>query len=219
VEKHQTYFNFLDALKEGCPLCCSVRKSIRKAMDDFLYENVTDAVLQEEIRRGRGFCNRHAWQLRKFGDGAGQAIIYDYLLNQSLNELDAGAFREFIRKEKDGKPGCLFCKQEREAGSRYLSVFWDSFAEPEFRAAYKNSAGLCLPHLSDVLAAGRPSGPAEELVSLEKEKLGALARELHEFLRKHDYRFSGEGFREEGDSWVRAIEKFIGQEGLYHKGA
>jgi hypothetical protein len=36
-----------------------------------------------------------------------------------------------------------------------------------------------------------------------------------EFHRKHDYRFSKEKFGKEGDSWIRAIEKMIGKEGVF----
>ena len=34
-------------------------------------------------------------------------------------------------------------------------------------------------------------------------------------MRKHDYRFSKEGYKKEGDSWERAIEKLIGKEGVF----
>ena len=225
MEKHQTYFNFLEALKEGCPVCFVVKKTVHKAMDDYLYESVNDPILRDEIRAARGFCNRHAWQLQKFGNGSGQAIIYEDLLSHGLEQfklVDAMASVQELAKRlnarKTAKAICLFCKQERDVEARYLSIFWESFAEPEFSMAYKSSAGLCLPHLSQVLGKCRKTGLVKELVDFESGKLAGLIAELREFIRKHDYRFSKEGFQKEGDSWIRAIEKFVGKEGLYQKG-
>jgi len=225
VEKHQTYFNFLEALKDGCPVCYVVKRIVHKAMDDFLYESVNDPILRDEIMEVRGFCNRHAWQLQKCGGGSGQASIYEDLLNFGLEQfkrmdamISAQKLAKILNAKKTGKAICLFCKQERDVEARYLSVFWESFAESEFKTVYKNSAGLCLPHLSQVLGKSHKAGLVKELVDFESQKLKELIEELREFIRKHDYRFSKEGFRKEGDSWIRAIEKFVGKEGVYQKG-
>jgi hypothetical protein len=42
----------------------------------------------------------------------------------------------------------------------------------------------------------------------------ALDEELREFIRKHDYRFTGEGMGTEGTSWIRAIEMVAGKQGI-----
>ena len=42
----------------------------------------------------------------------------------------------------------------------------------------------------------------------------SLLAELSEFIRKHDYRFTGEGMGEEGTSWIRAIEMVAGKWGI-----
>lgn len=89
--KHTTYFNLLEALREGCPVCFLVKKAKHKFMDDFLYESVNDPGIRQEIKASQEFCNRHAWQLQKFGDGFGQAIVYSDLMNivlKQLNETD-----------------------------------------------------------------------------------------------------------------------------------
>jgi hypothetical protein len=48
-----------------------------------------------------------------------------------------------------------------------------------------------------------------------KEKLAmiaALDAELVELIRKYDYRFTAEGFGEEGNAWKRAIPKVSGEQ-------
>jgi len=221
--KHTAYFNLLDAFKEsGCAICTLIKKSLHKSMDDFLYEQVNDLGVRKEIKESFGFCNRHAWQLQKFGDGFGQAIVYSDLMNivlKQLKEIDkAGSFKELLKRINPVAAAggiCIFCKQQKDTEERYISVFWESFDDPEFNSHYKNSFGLCLPHLALALNKYRNKRLAKELIDIEIGKIFALIAELKEFMRKHDYRFSKEKFGKEGDSWIRTIEKFIGKEGLF----
>jgi hypothetical protein len=224
--KHTTYFNLLEALKEGCPICFLVKKTTHKFMDDFLYESVNDPGVRQEIKASQGFCNLHAWQLQKFGDGFGQAIVYSDLMNAVLKELEeineSISVKELLKRINLGtatRQICIFCKQEKDAEERYISVFWESFDDPEFNFHYKDSFGLCLPHLALALKKYRNKRLAKELINIETGKISGLIAELKEFMRKHDYRFSKEKFGKEGDSWIRTIEKFIGKEGVYQKGA
>jgi hypothetical protein len=225
--KHTPYFNLLDALKEnGCPICFLVNKTTHKFMDDFLYESVNDPGVREDIKASMGFCNRHAWQLQKFGDGFGQAIVYNDLIKtvlEKLKEIDTDvSIKDLLKKLDSTKPPkkiCMFCKGEKDVEERYISVFWESFDDPEFSFQYKSSFGLCLSHISSVLKKCKSAQPGKDLFAIETEKLSGLIEELKEFMRKHDYRFSKEKFGKEGDSWIRAIEKFIGKEGIYQKGA
>jgi len=220
--KHTTYFNLLEALKEGCPLCFIVKKSTHKFMDDFLYERVNDSGIRKDIKASWGFCNRHAWQLQKFGDGFGQAIVYSDLMNmvlKQLKELEASiSIKELLKKIDSGratKKICMFCRQERDVEERYVSEFWENFDDPEFSFHYKNSFGLCLPHLTFALKKCRNVKLSKELIAIETPKFSDLIAEMKEFMRKHDYRFSKEKFGKESDSWIRTIEKLIGKESVF----
>ncbi len=217
--KHTTYFKLLEALKEGCPICFLMNAATHKLMDSFLHENVNDAGLRQEIKNARGFCNRHAWQLRKFGDVFGQAIVYSDLMDSAGKELEV-IKNLASHKKRPKKTGpreiCMFCKQEKNVEERYIPVFWENFNDndAEFSSHYKNSFGLCLPHLNTALAKCKDSESAEKLIDIEKEKISGLITELKEFIRKHDYRFSKERFGSESNSLIRTIEKFIGKKGV-----
>jgi len=221
MEKHMVYFNLLDALKEGCPICFLVKKGAHKFMDDFLYEGISDLATKEQIKVSRGFCNRHAWQLRAFGDGFAHAIVYENLAGMVLKEMEWVESSVSIKKiiaaidpEKSARNVCLFCKQKKDIEARYVLEFWESFDDQEFSGYYKKSFGLCLPHLVFALKKCGNAKLSKELIAVELPKFSALSGELKEFIRKHDYRFSKEKFGVERDSWLRAIEKFIGKEGI-----
>ena len=87
VEKHSTYFNMLDALKEkGCPLCRLSDKSAHSYFDAFLFENVTDREVSKKLRASGGFCREHSERFLEFNDTLGAAIVYESLIYDLLNE-------------------------------------------------------------------------------------------------------------------------------------
>lgn len=204
-ERHTAFYNLLDSVRgHGCPVCSLVLKSNLKFIDGILYESVNDPALRDEIRGSEGFCNRHSWQLRRTNDGFGLGIILDDLMQLIMPRLG---------RARAGKE-CIFCREEKEAARRYIRVFLDNFDDPELKIAYKNSFGLCLPHLRIALGECRNRQQAEEILALESGKLAALSAEVKDFLRKRDYRFSSEKTGAESDSWIRAVEKLSGKEGM-----
>jgi len=224
ADKHTPYFNFLDALKEqGCAVCFLIRKNTQKFMDDFLYESVNDPGLRKEIKESAGFCSRHAWQIQKFGDGFGLGIIYEYLIQLVLEKLKAvdgsaasiKALLKELNKDEKAKNSCIFCKQERDVEGRYIAIFLENSDDPETKFAYKNSSGLCLFHLNLAIKKCKNKKFVTEIINIEAAKFVSLIAEVKEFHRKHDYRFSKEKIGKEGDSWIRAIEKMIGKEGVF----
>ena len=233
MEKHQTYFNLLDALKKkGCPVCSLVQKTIQMSMDSFLYELVNDPSVRKKIRSSLGFCNTHAWQLQKFGDGLGLSIIYNELLGILNNKIplsgskkDAAKIKILLKEltgsktkvnyQEKSKLTCPVCNDLRDCEKRYITAFIEGFDEAEFRVAFGGSSGLCLPHIVSVLTTCKDEELIKEFLKTESEKISNTRKELDEFERKHDYRFSKEGFGKEGDAWIRAIEKMIGKEGMY----
>lgn len=224
--KHIPYFNLLDALKEsGCAICTLIKKSVHKSMDDFLYERVNDPGVRKEIRESFGFCNRHAWQMQKFGDGFGLSIIYHYLLGLLIDktdkQMDAKTLIKGLLQDKEMRNfqkiqnTCMVCKEAKEVERRYIEVFIENFEDAELQFAFKSSFGLCLPHLLTLLKLCKDAKISAEVLRIESAKIKSIIEELKEFERKHDYRFSEEKFGREGDSWIRAIEKLIGKEGVF----
>ena len=112
---------------------------------------------------------------------------------------------------------CRVC----ESGSRSVNASLDNFAAKiqwdEFRAWYRASDGLCLPHLNAVLERIEDSESRRFVVEVAVEKLEANAAELREYWRKRDYRFQHEPLTAaERDSWRRAVEQFVGNRRWKH---
>jgi len=79
-------------------------------------------------------------------------------------------------------------------------------------------SGLCLPHFLAVLADADPPA-AGRLIQARLRVLETVVHDLGELIRKHDYRFTKEGLTpEQGQSWTRAIEVFVGADPLADRG-
>ena len=210
VEKHSTYFNMLDALKEkGCPLCRLSDKSAHSYFDAFLFENVTDREVSKKLRASGGFCREHSERFLEFNDTLGAAIVYESLIYDLLNEKKGSV------SLKSGL--CPACAVSKEAEDRHIKTFETYFAEPEFAEAYMASEGFCVFHLKLLLPKIKNEAVLKKIIGKERKSLEKLHAELLEFLRKNDYRFSKEEWGAEKDSWRRAIGKFVGERKVRQK--
>ncbi|MDH7479138.1 MAG: DUF6062 family protein [Syntrophomonadaceae bacterium] len=234
------YLAFKDAFKlRGCPVCSISAASATRYLKFLLHENVNSLTSRINIHRSWGFCNEHAWELKEMEEkfyhtALGYPIILEGLLNSAISvtrELreqlagkvlqngdggffrrkrkPAGKIREIVDRLKPSGP-CPACKARDEASNTYASFFMRFIVTEEFREMFDNSDGLCLRHFLSCLE--KAENP-EALITLVDSQLGiwgSLSRELGEYLRKMDYRYSQEPKGTEQDSWIRCIRVISG---------
>jgi len=232
------YFELLEVFPQpGCPLCRVVQSAVERSLTHLFYESVTDPTVRHRLRRSLGFCKRHAWLLvdARIGDALGMAIIYHDLLGSLLKHLPqdpassdqknpARVWRrlpsslKFLLQQAlealSPRHPCPACAQEERSRHAAVSVLASALNAPAFAEAFKASAGLCLPHLHQVLEEIKEPLALEILLTNSREKLSALHLELAEIIRKNDYRYRDEAFGPEGDAWKRAVALFVGSNHL-----
>ncbi len=209
------YHRVLDALaRQGCPICLLRDEVVQRYLDSLLYERVNDVGLRQRLLGSRGFCPEHAWALVRSGDSLATAILYKDQIAKALQDVQRAA-----RPVRAGRPRglggvpdtpCPACEISDEAQARYVSMLVRHLHDPEMRAAAERSVFLCLPHLTDALAATRSVEQARTLLDLTETKLTHLHAELAELIRKRDYRFRQEPRGEEQTSWFRAVGQMVG---------
>ncbi len=123
-------------------------------MESFLYESVNDPGLREQIRKDRGLCHRHSWQLARFGDALGSAILFRDVLEKLLPSLGGAPLASFFRKPstRPGAQVCLFCRREEKSLEDLLSDLAAHVDDPELKAAWEGPTVLCIGHLCDLCA-------------------------------------------------------------------
>ncbi len=224
--RSRAYHDLLEALsQEGCPLCRLGQCVAEQYLDRLLYENVNDPGLRERIRVARGLCHRHAWALTEIrGSGLGIALIYRDVLHTVLQELarDAGDEKRFLSWSLSSSEGvaqadrlmpqgpCPACAQQEEMERIYLHALLRHLDDARLQTAFAGSSGLCLSHLRQALRQAEDNAQRKALLDLQGAIWQQLLAELTEFIRKNDYRFRGEGFGPEGDSWLRALASISG---------
>ncbi|HHF98828.1 MAG TPA: hypothetical protein ENL39_05010 [Candidatus Aerophobetes bacterium] len=201
-----TYFELLDAIKEeeSCPICSLVEKSESRYITSLFYELVNDYKVRERLRNSYGFCPEHARLARKLGNPLGIAIIYEDICSTIVEHMERG--KEFFLPGK----GCPVCELVNEAENRYIQTFLKSFSSKDFQKIYKQGFGLCMYHFLLVYSELSSREEKNILREYQLNKLREFSVQLTEFIRKHDYRFSREGFGKEATSWRRIVGKIAG---------
>ncbi len=225
----------------GCPVCRLVRHAESRYVFQVLYEYVNDGEERAVLAASHGFCRRHAWELVQlemadWGTGMGTAILYEDFVGrvlatlrdhlpslsaspQSRTERFHRAWAKFRRSLPAGRLAeklrplapCRAC-QRGEMNAQYnLERLIRNLAEPEFVERYRESDGLCLPHLRQALAMADDRA-ASVLVAVAIEKLEALLPALGGYIRKHAWEFRAEPkLPEEQSSWIRAVAFMAGE--------
>jgi len=222
-EKHMSYFDVLEAFQDAgvCALCELESRSMRRYLDNLLYENVNDVGIRGDLTRSRGYCRRHAHMLLEFADGLGTAILYrdqvklfiEFL--KGLGGPSAKLGRKNLPRSWNRQALCPACVIEAHARQGYISTLLKWLGEPEMRKAFDGSAGLCAPHLLLVLGQVSNAASREYLVAVHVKKYAGLADQLAEFIRKQDYRFRDEPAGIEKDSWQRAVCMMVGMKDVF----
>ena len=236
MEKGLIWIELEDGLRRpGCPICGVLAAGTRRNFSYFLTDSVLDPGIRLRLVESGGWCARHMMLLlnveaREYPDHMGSATVFESLLEMADRRLGdalrslrrqvppaSRSIRRALRRICDAlrpQRACPACESEAEREASYLGFFTDTLFDPalggEMKALYASSEGLCYRHLIGCLERCASPEQVKELAELERQKLAALARELGEYLRKHEHRYREEPFGDELDAWARAARKLAG---------
>lgn len=227
----------------GCPLCRLRQHEAERYIDSVLYEMVNDPGVRADFRAARGYCDRHAWLMCKgYGRTLGVAILLREAIGNTLGALRDHDRRTPIRTVRntaarvwrrlrnghhrdaphsvrdlitklEPQAECPACCQQVTMEQIALWTLVEHLDDERLGPAFRESAGLCLPHFRQALAEAPDEETGARLIAAQREHLERLYGELSELIRKHDYRYIAEGFGIEGNSWLRAIGIVSGEKG------
>jgi hypothetical protein len=220
----------------GCPICRLRFDAANRFLDNLLWESVNDPGARDAIRRARGLCHQHAWDMVRNGATLGSTIIMRDVLNDILRTTQAAQFegvpalslrraQEALNREQpsaatarlvaDLAPQtlCPVCAQAEKMESVYVGVLVDNLSGKEnLLADLQASDGLCLPHFRMALARLRNAADYAALVDVQERIWTLLIDQLSEVIRKSDYRFRHEPWGDERGSCKRSIAAVSGSQ-------
>ena len=218
--------------REGCPVCLVILEYMEHAMDGWEFEGFTDVEHRHQLIRSRGFCPLHTWQLAQRHNAFQLALVYNEVLTDVLQELDAGGGdtskrgsiwnRGWRKKSRQDEirpvfADCPFCQSRATAQERLVSTLVQLLNVEEERSLLFHSTGLCLTHFAQArqFAVEQHPETIPHLLACQRTCTQRVLDEVRELARKHDYRFSDEPQGNEMLSWRRAVELCAGNPGVW----
>jgi hypothetical protein len=200
--------------KTGCPVCTLIHRAGTRYMEGIFNESMLDPVVRQKLVKSLGFCYNHTWQSinLKLSDALGHAILYQDLVKDAIkkiaeNEQNPGSQLTSALEPLAACPACLV---EEAALDRILDTIAVALRNEDFVTEFKQSSGLCIPHLQHLLPKLDRKKQAT-ILDFQSVCLENLKGELAEFIRKSDYRFRDESIGKEGDSYKRAADMIHGK--------
>jgi len=196
-----------DALREpgACPFCV-----MRKKLDaDAVAFMLSPSYMEDDIRKATnntGFCAAHTRRLYDGGNRLGLALMLHTRLLKLISDVDCG------RREKM-PGGCVICGNVNETMRRYTETFfylWESGGEE--RQLIEKLDGFCVEHYAMLTAAAQTCLGKQKKAEFEKTAreiqkaaMERIADDLDWFIKKFDYRYADEPWKNAKDALPRVI--------------
>lgn len=201
-------FELMESNFSGCPICYLNFESVRKTIFSILYESVNDPEIRARLRED-GFCHKHARLIFQVLEESpdlgllGISIILKDLLD-SATELNTIKRPSRGKKERDHSHECYFCKIEKDANKRHISVFARTMTDHSKRTIFERSESvLCFYHTAEIANVLSGTPVFEEFLRIQEEKLRMLSLHLESFIAKHDYRNTLPFTSDEASAWKK----------------
>ena len=224
--------DWIEALQTpGCALCHMGQHKSQRYVEMLLNEAVTDVGRRDTWRQARGLCHWHAWMATETPHSAGSlAILYADVLHQDVEQLAAltatapttwrgraqrslvQRLQNWLRFWRQQRP-CQVCHLWREQERLYLHVLLHDWQEPGLAQAFATSRGLCWLHILRLVEQGSQYTHLQDVLAAQQVHLQRLQDDLHEFIRKLDYRLARQPYGREADAWRRVIALYVGVRG------
>ena len=149
------------------------------------------------------------------------AQLKDAGIGDKLSGKTKAAADEILRQAKavdEIACSCLMCDTIAENMRRYLHTFFHLYKhDSEFRNQFEQSRGLCLPHMGQMLEVAAEELGAKDLgrftetvVRLQQENMDRIQEDISWFIKKFDYRYENESWKDSKDAVERTVNKARG---------
>jgi len=113
---------------------------------------------------------------------------------------------------------CYVCNHFRQTYPRYVDTFFELIkTNDEFTELVRNSNGICLPHFKDLLEQAplhlnekQQKEFYQMIQTLMEDNMKRVEDDLDWFIKKYDYRYKDEDWKNSRDSVQRGMQKIAG---------
>ncbi|MDR1687155.1 MAG: DUF6062 family protein [Clostridiales bacterium] len=215
-----------------CAFCAMHEKLTQDAID-FMLGN---AYMEDDIRMETnrlGFCKNHLEKLYTQQNRLGLSLIMhthlqdvNKTVKKLLTDVDkskGGLFKKtaesktakIVKQINSLSQSCYICERINNTFDRYVDTFFYLWKkDSDIKNIVKKSKGFCLNHYAVLLQTGEAKlAPADFnefldiTVPLQIENFQTLEDDLDWFIKKYDYRFVNEPWKNSKDALPRTLKK------------
>lgn len=200
-----------------CPICAAQQEALFNYFAHAQYELATKEAARRAFASAGGFCAVHTWQFERIASPQGISIGYAPLIEAAAEQLHALADRSSPEAAQQigaliqTTAHCPACRLLREVEQTEADKLLQRLSTAEGRAAYQQSAGVCLPHLQAVLARDGVADIGQLLITEQARRLEETAENMHSYTLKRDATRRWLQNRDERTAYWRALTQLIGE--------
>ena len=173
-------------------------------------------MLESHMIESRQRLEKSWTAVEKAGEQLKNATLGDKLSGKAKSAKEAVV--QEARKIQQMAGTCVMCDTIQDNMLRYLHTFFHLYKnDGEFRRKFLEGKGLCIPHLGQLMEVAAEELNAKELgefvqavAVLEKNNLDRIQEDISWFIKKFDYRFEKEDWKNSKDAVERTVNKTRG---------
>ncbi|GKX32133.1 hypothetical protein SH1V18_46130 [Vallitalea longa] len=224
----------IDSFKESgeCPFCNMYNTLEENTIQFVLGPSYMETDVREQTNK-LGFCNHHLQKMYSNKNRLGLALMLNSHLDKLQKDIDKQITTDnpksikklFSKKDTSDRElytyiteknnDCYICDKIKSTFDKYTDTFFYLWKKDDsFIDLVKSSNGFCLNHFAllyneapKYLNDTQLKTFLDLIVSLERESLNRIKEELDWFIKKNDYRFAEEPWKNSKDSLIRTILK------------
>lgn len=217
-----------------CPFCAMHEKLTRDALDFMLGSAYMEDDIRMDTNK-IGFCPNHSRALFYEQNRLGLSLIMHTHLQQINKDLEKlvkdipkgdGSKKSLFKKTPAGIEGltsyidnldnsCYICNRIDNTFLRYVDTFFYLWKkDSELKEIVEKSNGFCLNHYGLLLKQGEEKLSSKEFpefmalaTELQLKNLARVEEDLDWFVKKYDYRFAKEPWKNSKDALLRVLKK------------
>jgi len=190
----------------GCLICHMLDKDEYDFMATLQYQTMKEEMVRQDVVSANGYCNFHFHQMARLASPVGNAILIKEMIGTEIKRLETGSF------ESTEKIDCPVCRHTEKREDFYLEEFKTLLKERSFQKEYEGTDGLCSLHFRNILNSMDEKELCQFLLATQVMHLKLLRMELETLISK--VRSTSRDMGVEKNSWLIAIEKWVGKRGL-----
>jgi hypothetical protein len=189
IQKEQKTDLAAELRTRGCAVCNHVIRTARDFFAQWQYALSRDEQAQSAFAEELGFCALHMWQLHSmsspWGESVGLAALTEelsrLLAQTKCDEIASSNVHKILRAREN----CRVCVMLEDAEAVYVERLAAFLSDGEGAQCYKRSGGVCLRHLTRMLAI--VSNPVRELLlTTASRRFEEVAKQMRDYAAKRE---------------------------------